>query len=259
MCWLLGKLLEAPHFRRQEILMYSTTRELIGVRRGTSGHCLAALLLLAIGAFMATPASAFFIISEAKLDVVSPTAKAASASDDLVAIDRNNAWQVNNPLGRGAVWVSNADTGQGGALFQPGSVTAGGDAVLDVIFRVTEEFTIAGGGHIDFTIWADDTARVFFDDVLVSIDPNFTQGTCAVGPIGCQPDEFFNFSMDIAAGIHKIAIDTYQVGTGTDTNSNPFGLLYSGEVTVPEPATLLLLGMGLVGLGFRSRNRKLVV
>ena len=216
---------------------------------------IAALVMFAIGSFAVGQANAILIISGAKPGVVTPKiGNAASLGTGLVTIARNSAWQVNNPLGRGAVWVSNADTGQGGSLFQPKVLTSGGNADLDVIFKITESFTITSSGHIDFTVWADDTARIFFDGGLL-INPNFNTGTCAAGVISCQPDMFFNFSRNIAAGTHSIDIDTYQTGSNLTTITNPFGVLYSGEVTVPEPTTLLLMGMGLAGLGFLRRSR----
>jgi hypothetical protein len=58
-------------------------------------------------------------------------------------------------------------------------------------------------------------------------------------------------------GIYRITADFYQVGTGTDTNSNPFGILYSGNATgIPEPATLAMLGIGLLGIGTLLRRRQ---
>jgi hypothetical protein len=52
----------------------------------------------------------------------------------------------------------------------------------------------------------------------------------------------------------------FQVGTGTDTASNPLGVLYTGSSqdptrSVPEPMTLTLLGLGMTGFGLRRARR----
>ena len=70
--------------------------------------------------------------------------------------------------------------------------------------------------------------------------PNFSQGTCAIGAIGCQPGEQGLIQYTFAtSGLHTIDIDIYQIGGG------PFGVLYSGHV--PEPGTLALLAFGALG------------
>ena len=272
----------------------SSTRDL-GVSKTSAARAYlwgVTFTLVLLGILFAGPANALIIISEAKTGVVSPNLNttdigntnldgtpgeqvviAASNSDSLVEISRSNEWQINNPLGRGATWVSNGETGQDQSIFQhqvfSESSTDDERAASDWIFKVTEEFYIGGDGHIDFTIWADDTARVFFDGALLQ-SPVFTQDICAAGTIGCQPSEYFNFKKDIQLGKHTIEIYTYQLGYGENTNTNPFGVLYSGEVTdniisgppsqVPEPAMLILTGMSLLGFGaVRLRKaRKLV-
>jgi len=207
----------------------------------------------------AAPANAapITIISEAKTDVVTSTTNAASSSEDLQEIDRNNAWQQNDPRGRGAVWVSNADTGENGSTFQGRTFTnPSGDSDDDVIFTITETFTVSSRSRIELSVWSDDTARLSFNGV-VQKDANFTQGTCAIGSIGCEPNEQFDFIRLLNPGQHTIKLDTYQIGTGTDTTSNPFGILYSGEVTeVSIPATLGMLGVGLIGLATAARRHR---
>lgn len=170
----------------------------------------------------------------------------------LQGITPHNAWQSNNPGGTNAVWVSYANTGIGGDTLAPTSQN-------DWIMKVTETFNVgAGGGSILLQIWADDTAGVYLDGALKA-SPVFGQDVCADGPIGCEPDEFYALSEGLAAGNHTLEIYTYQVGTGTTVNSNPFGLIYAGDVSglvpneVPVPAALGLFLVGAFGLMGRRR------
>ncbi len=181
----------------------------------------------------------------------------------LVAIDPHPAWQPGDPFGQGAQWVSYADTGVGGSTLAPHKGSATNPDGRQMIMSVTESFVIGlGGGSLYFRIWADDTADVWLDGTLL-FAANFTQGTCAAGVIGCEPNEFGEIDIPgLAAGEHVLRFDLYQVGTGTNPNSNPFGMLYSGWVGqafsatgAAEPASAVLLGLGLAGLGLIAARR----
>jgi hypothetical protein len=111
---------------------------------------------------------------------------------------------------------------------------------------ITEMFW---GNAFSLDIWADDTASVYVDGLLV-ISENLSQGTCAIGSIGCEPNE--NGSVSGSWGVnawHTVRIDVYQTG------GSVAGALYSGSYNVPVSGSLALLGLGLVGLMI-SRKKK---
>ena len=151
-----------------------------------------------------------------------------------VVVAPHPAWQA---PGAGQ-WISYADTGYGGdTLALPGSM-----------WTVTEAFSTAYQSLLRLTVWADDTARVLLNGVPLNV-PNMTQGTCAVGPLGCEPGEQETFALQVAAGAHSLTFEVFQTGTGLDTISNPSALMYEGEVNaIPLPASALLMLAALAGL-----------
>ncbi len=182
-----------------------------------------------------------------------------------VAITPHSAWEPNgtpDALGglSDAVWISNDDSGYGGKNFQPHHATWAGDAANLPIFKLSLYFTNSAASTITLNVWSDDTAGVYLDGTTIW-DPVLSKNsTCSGAIIGCLPTDGGRQSLPLPAGTHTLTFEPYQVGTGGDTTSNPFGLLYkvtvTGNVTVPDGGvTLILLGGALVGL--ETLRRKL--
>ena len=185
------------------------------------------------------------------------------AGVETVAITPHSAWEPNHPINPGdasdsaAVWISFADTGFGGTHFQPSASTAPVVTIFDT-FQ-------SGAGMLSLYVWADDTASVLLDGNLLK-PAVFTQGVCSGQAIGCRPQDNGNITAALSAGQHTLSFVLYQVGTGTDTSSNPFGLLFTGtapqripepeESGVPEPATWGLFAGGLACMIWLRRRRQ---
>ena len=142
----------------------------------------------------------------------------------------------------GSSWVSFGNTGaQGPGFFQ---VTNG------TIVTFTQQFVLPAAvisGSI--TVLADDSTSVSLNGTLLVAEAPTSSNTytgCSDTPIGCR--EATKLTLDLptgllVAGLNTLTFSVAQRGLG------PFGLNYFGEVLVPEPSTLLLLGASLLGSG----------
>jgi len=170
-----------------------------------------------------------------------------SAGVTTVAVTPDPWWEPNSPVNPGdptdnlAVWISYEATGWGDSQFQP---TEGTTPVVTVF----DSFD-SGAGTLFLNVWADDTAAVILDGQFL-FQPVFTQTICSGQPIGCRAQDDGVIDVPIAAGEHELDFVLYQVGTGTTSLANPFGLLFTGTAPadppppdpVPEPKAWLLLG-----------------
>ena len=225
------------------------------------------LTLAVIAAGVASAASAGPIVSgngeswSTTLDAV--CSQVGSCSGTTVVTNAHPSWadaSLTTPL---AQWVSYADTGYGGTVLAPAAGSSANPTGQTAIMDIFESFKGLAGSAVSVRFWADDTLAVYFNGDLMKA-PVFSQSTCADAPIGCESGEFWDLNTVATGGNDVIRMVAYQVGNGSDTSSNPFGVLYSGsyvngsvdtQASVPEPVTLALLGIGLLGVSAKRFRR----
>jgi hypothetical protein len=207
------------------------------------------------------------------IDIWSLPDRGSNSIDGVnVGVATSPAWAAPAP-GSGYEWISYSDTGCNFFVVSTGKCTPGpanpvGTPVTGTptaIFYQSFTLTTAESGDLD--VWADDTAGVWLDNGTVTTGdgsggtmlfaPNGTLGTnCANAPIGCLSTTGAVIPLSLSAGTYTLVFDAYQLVGGS-----PFGIAYDGVLSTPdtnspEPASYMLMGLGLAGLGVLVRRRK---
>jgi hypothetical protein len=166
---------------------------------------------------------------------------------DTIAISQHPGWA--NPYD-GTSWVSYGVTGNPSA---PGYTVAPNGTVINFYdsFFLPSTTDVAGW----LRVMADDSAGVYVNGTLLL--PEASQGgntyaTCSDKPIGCLDSTavVLNITPLLQQGNNDLLFSVAQRA------GSSLGLNYFGEVNqVPEPASMMLIGTGLIGIAARARKR----
>ena len=125
---------------------------------------------------------------------------------------------------------------------------------------VSWEFTGPATIFVQDLFFDGDQFQIFVDSSslgVTSATPDSAQPSCGNDPAGCTAARFSSGTFNVVgAGAHSLTISVIEETNGLPNGAAVFRLSGLAAPEVPEPTTLGLIGLGLVGLAFRWRSKR---
>jgi hypothetical protein len=149
------------------------------------------------------------------------------------------AWAANGSVAPNATWISPFANGDSDSQFGSGQ-----DYYFQTTFTLTASEAATATG-IFLQTYSDDTIlKVYLNGQVFNVNTTDTNSS------NSWQTELTITDPDLLSTVNVLDIEVSNV-----TGGGPTGLQLTGEISVPEPTILALLGVGMLGLGAVHRRR----